>query len=79
MSSLPQNSTGSENNPIVTGVCDILNWIQTSGPQSIPGGEETYFRCPKCRQSKYVYEEFRAFLNFPVCIDCALKSLQGNS
>ena len=63
---------------IITGISDVLNWIQNSGPKAIPHGEETYFRCPNCRQSKYVYQQFRAFLNFPLCIDCALKSLQGN-
>ena len=62
-------------NTLATAACNVLNWIETSAPRLLPNSEETYFRCPCCRQQKYVYQQFSILRNFPICIDCASRSL----
>lgn len=63
------------NSTMATVGCNFLDWIQTGAPQLLPNSQEIYFRCPTCRQSKYVYEQFNIFRNFPTCVNCAVKSL----
>jgi len=62
---------------VVEVVSNALNWIQIYGKQiSTNSDNEHYFRCQTCQELRYVNSPFRMFLNFPVCIDCAVKSFQ---
>ena len=59
--------------------CQFLKLIEGPIADLLENSEQLHFHCDNCSEVKYVYSELRFLQNFPVCIQCAIKSLERNS